>query len=433
MATKTYSNFEELIEDKQLSGDDFPYAEHGPQKKRRASTVLNLMVTAIVIYVAAKILRPIVVNQLPEPTGVRAEWYNFADNIALIIDGHFDFTGIVIGLFDAVETFFYYAALGGGVFTVLFGAIYLVNVVKRQRSFERDVIANDAEANRIRKNLLDTMNIPEQIKRKQEAINKAEQPTNSNSDNLFSGLFTPKNKANISDVNELDALKAFRDVSINVNTRQDVSSDDIYKTYTVMFKAPPVTEASGKLEKMIDGVDATLSRIVGNGVNFGGKLQSSNRDFWSLAASTVVEDKHPLVEEEEVVTEAVVYETAFDLTLLVDNRPKIEKKKAGALKWANDQASTIDAFLTTGDAQVTRTDVQVNASNAVYIYNQPRSFDLKKLDEYKEKFDTNFKQKGSGVEVSSGRVIITIPLPKQYNLPIDVGSMFRDTFFSPET
>ena len=432
MATKTYSNFEELIEDKQLSSDDFPYAEHGPHKKRRASTMLNLTVFAVMVYVAAKILRPIVVNQLPEPTGVRAEWYNFADNFALIVGGHFDFTGLVIGLFNAVETFFYYAAIGGSFFTVVFGAIYLVNVVKRQRSFEREVIANDAEANRIHKSLMDTMSIPEQIKRKQEVINKAEQSTNSNSDNVFSGLFTSKNRANISDVNELAALKAFRNVRINVNTRQDVSSDDVYKTYTVTFEAPPVTEASDKLEKMIDGVDATLSRIVGNGVNFGGKLQSSSRTFWTLSASTVVEDKYPVVEE-ETVKETVVYETAFDLNLLIDNRPKIEKKKAGALKWANDQASTIDAFLITGDAQVTRTDVQVNASNAIYIYDQPRSFDLKKLDEYKEKFDTNFKQKGSDVEVSSGRVVIAIPLPKQYNLPIDVGSMFRETFFSPET
>lgn len=431
MATKTYSSFEELIEDKQLSSDDFPYAEHGPQKKRRVSTMLNLTIIAVVIHVAAKILRPIVVDQLPEPTGVRAEWYNFADNIALIINGHFDYTGIIIGLFNAIENLSYYAALVFGALTILFGANYLVNVVKRNRSFEREVIANDAEANRIRKNLLDTMSIPERIKRKQEDINKAEQST-SNSDSLFSDLFAPKNKASISDKNELDALKAFRDVRINVNTRQDVSSDDIYKTYTVTFEAPPVTEASEKLEKMIDGVDATLSRIVGNGVNFGGKLQSSDRQFWTLSASTVVEDKYPLVVE-EVVEESVVYETAFDLTLLIDNRPKIEKKKAGALKWANDQASTIDAFLTTGDAQVTRTDVQVNASNAVYIYDQPRSFDLKKLDEYKEKFDTNFKQKGSGVEVSSGRVIITIPLPKQYNLPIDVGTMYRETFFSPET
>lgn len=432
MATKTYSNFEELIEDKQLSSDDFPYAEHGPHKKRRASTMLSLTVFVVMVYVAAKILRPIVVNQLPEPTGVRAEWYNFADNFALIVGGHFDYTGLVIGLFDAVEAFFYYAAIGGSFFTAVFGAIYLVNVVKRQRSFEREVIANDAEANRIHKSLMDTMSIPEQIKRKQEVINKAEQSTNSNSDNVFSGLFTSKNRANISDVNELAALKAFRNVRINVNTRQDVSSDDVYKTYTVTFEAPPVTEASDKLEKMIDGVDATLSRIVGNGVNFGGKLQSSSRTFWTLSASTVVEDKYPVVEE-ETVKETVVYETAFDLNLLIDNRPKIEKKKAGALKWANDQASTIDAFLTTGDAQVTRTDVQVNASNAIYIYDQPRSFDLKKLDEYKEKFDTNFKQKGSDVEVSSGRVVIAIPLPKQYNLPIDVGSMFRETFFSPET
>lgn len=432
MATKTYSNFEELIEDKQLSSDDFPYAEHGPHKKRRASTMLNHTVFAVMVYVAAKILRPIVVNQLPEPTGVRAEWYNFADNFALIVGGHFDYTGLVIGLFNAVETFFYYATIGGSFFTAVFGAIYLVNVVKRQRSFEREVIANDAEANRIHKSLMDTMSIPEQIKRKQEVINKAEQSTNSNSDNVFSGLFTSKNRANISDVNELAALKAFRNVRINVNTRQDVSSDDVYKTYTVTFQAPPVTEASDKLEKMIDGVDATLSRIVGNGVNFGGKLQSSSRTFWTLSASTVVEDKYPVVEE-VAVKEAVVYETAFDLSLLIDNRPKIEKKKAGALKWANDQASTIDAFLTTGDAQVTRTDVQVNASNAIYIYDQPRSFDLKKLDEYKEKFDTNFKQKGSDVEVSSGRVVIAIPLPKQYNLPIDVGSMFRETFFSPET
>src|SRR5699024_2210055 len=203
MATKTYSNFEELIEDKQLSSDDFPYAERGPHKKRLASTLLNHTVFAVMVYIAAKILRPIVVNQLPEPTGVRAEWYNFADNFALIVGGHFDYTGLVIGLFNAVETFFYYATIGGCFFTAVFGAIYLVNVVKRQRSFEREVIANAAEAYRIHKSLMDTMSIPEQIKRKQEVINKAEQSTNSNSDNVFSGLFTSKNRANISDVNEL--------------------------------------------------------------------------------------------------------------------------------------------------------------------------------------------------------------------------------------
>src|SRR5699024_4292339 len=144
----------------------------------------------VMVYIAAKILRPSVVNQLPEPTGASAEWYNFADNFALIVGGHSDYTGRVLALFNAGATFFYYATIGGCFCTAVFWAIYLDNVVKRQRSFEREVIANDAEANRIHKSLMDTMSIPEQIKRKQEVINKAEQSTNSNSDNVFSGLFT---------------------------------------------------------------------------------------------------------------------------------------------------------------------------------------------------------------------------------------------------
>src|SRR5699024_4714995 len=157
--------------------------------------------------------------QLPEPTGVRAEWYNFADNFALIIGGHFDYTGLVIGLFNAVETFFYYATIGGCSFTAVFWAIYLVNVVKRHRSFEREVLANVAGVNRRHKRLKRHMSSRGQIQRKQEVINKAEQSTNSNTDNSFSGLFTSKHRANVSDVNELAAHKAFRNLRINVNTR----------------------------------------------------------------------------------------------------------------------------------------------------------------------------------------------------------------------
>lgn len=427
----TYKEFSDYVENTQISSDDFPHAEKGPRKLNRVSTLWVWAFTISVLYFIIKWAEPFIHSWLPAPGDIKPANLNHAIN--MITSGYFNFLSHY--LFSGLSWLIF---LMGWAVVILWALLalnivtYTTNLVRRQRAHEREVLANDREANRMRDKLLETMHIPRLIENKQEVINKAERAEDKN-ENVFQEYFgTSSGKANIADENELESLKAFKDVRVNINTRQSVSGPDIDKNYLVTFHAPPSSDASDLLDKKLNGVDSILSRIVGTGVNFGGKLQSSDRTKWTFRANVAVADKYAYPETEEIA-EPVVYETAFDLTLLNDNRPAIEQKKAGALKWAGDEASAIDSFLTTGDAQVTRVDIQVNASNAVYIYKQPQSFDLKKLDEYKEKFDSYFGQKGSGVTVSAGRVLITIPLPKKYNLPIDVGTMFRDVFFSPES
>ena len=123
------------------------------------------------------------------------------------------------------------------------------------------------------------------------------------------------------------------------------------------------------------------------------------------------------------------YEHAFPLDLLIDHTEEITKKKDQALRWATQTASAIDNLLSTSKTQANRQKVDVGSSSALFIYDMSTAIDIKNMDSMAETFNSAFKTKGSTISIDAGRILITIPLPKQFKLPIDVPSMYREVFF----
>lgn len=314
---------------------------------------------------------------------------------------------------------------------IVFGTIYAQNVIVRQRCFERDVVSNDAEAIRIKNELLRVKRIPQQIKELKSQMNNRNK-SGGNNDMIESLARAMSNDGapQIKDVDELDALKAFKQCYVNVNTRQDTLGDDIEKHYAVIFKSPDSVEADASLAKKLDGVEYVVTRILKGEVSMGAMIESRDRSMRKFTGSVVVDDKYAVTETVDASSKKTEeYEHGFPLDLLIDHTDEINTKKDQALRWATQTAGAIDSLLSTSKTQANRQKVDVGSSSALFIYDMSTAIDIKNMDSMAETFNNAFKTKGSTISIDAGRILITIPLPDKFKLPIDVPSMYREVFF----
>ena len=206
--------------------------------------------------------------------------------------------------------------------------------------------------------------------------------------------------------------------------------DDIEKHYSVVFKSPDSVEADASLGKKIEGVEYVVTRILKGKVSIGAMIESRDRSLRRFTGSIVVDDKYAVTETNDTSEKKTQeYEHAFPLDLLIDHTEEINTKKDQALRWATQAASAIDNLLSTSKTQANRQKVDVGSSSALFIYDMSTAIDIKNMDSMAETFNSAFKTKGSTISIDAGRILITIPLPKQFKLPIDVPSMYREVFF----
>ena len=417
--------FHEFARDADLAPDEFPHALKGPDKlKRLRASVWSAIAFGILSWVDKTFVD---VDKLTDLiSGGSGDEASVASKAASDLGAAaLEFT------LNLASTCVYAAAIVSVILAVVFGVIYAQNVIVRQRCFERDVVSNDAEAIRIKNELLRVKRIPQQIKELKAQMNKRNKSGGS-SDAIESLARAMSNEGmpQIKDIDELDALKAFKRCYVNVNTRQDTLGDDIEKHYSVMFKSPDSVEADSSLAKKIEGVEYVVTRILKGEVSIGAMIESRDRSMRKFTGSVVVDDKYAVTEVTDTSSKKKQeYEHAFPLDLLIDHTDEINTKKDQALRWATQTASAIDSLLSTSKTQANRQKVDVGSSSALFIYDMSTAIDIKNMDSMAETFNNAFKTKGSTISIDAGRILITIPLPDKFKLPIDVPSMYREVFF----
>ena len=418
--------FHEFARDADLAPDEFPHALKGPGKlKRLRVSVWCAIVFGILFWIdktfidASKLTGLISGSSDPEASAVSEAASDFG--VAAL-----EFT---LNLFSICV---YIAVVISVGLMIVFGVIYAQNVIVRQRCFERDVVQNDAEAIRIKNELLRVKRIPQQIKELKSQMKNRNKSGGGNNDVIESLARAMSNDGapQIKDVDELDALKAFKQCYVNVNTRQDTLGDDIEKHYAVIFKSPDSVEADASLAKKLDGVEYVVTRILKGEVSMGAMIESRDRSMRKFTGSVVVDDKYAVTETVDTSdTKKEDYEHGFPLDLLIDHTDEINTKKDQALRWATQTAGAIDSLLSTSKTQANRQKVDVGSSSALFIYDMSTAIDIKNMDSMAETFNNAFKTKGSTISIDAGRILITIPLPDKFKLPIDVPSMYREVFF----
>lgn len=417
--------FHEFARDADLAPDEFPHALKGPDKLKRLRVSVWCAITfGILAWVdktfidADKLIGLISGSSDSDASAVSEAASDFG---AAALEFTLDLFSICV----------YIATVVSISFVIVFGAIYAQNVIVRQRCFERDVVSNDAEAIRIKNELLRVKRIPQQIKELKSQMNNRNK-SGGNNDMIESLARAMSNDGapQIKDVDELDALKAFKQCYVNVNTRQDTLGDDIEKHYAVIFKSPDSVEADASLAKKLDGVEYVVTRILKGEVSMGAMIESRDRSMRKFTGSVVVDDKYAVTETVDASSKKTEeYEHGFPLDLLIDHTDEINTKKDQALRWATQTAGAIDSLLSTSKTQANRQKVDVGSSSALFIYDMSTAIDIKNMDSMAETFNNAFKTKGSTISIDAGRILITIPLPDKFKLPIDVPSMYREVFF----
>lgn len=435
--------FARFVDEHDLAPEDFPLADTGPKRYGRVFSQLMWAVSLGVLDVLTHLAYKVQLNSWPIWAGnpdspVQAE--KMKGSLWLLLRS-------ALYWIDRVTHWLWLVSL---LLLATVAVLYAVNVVKRKRRWERDVIKNDREARKLKTQLVRRMRLDEQITALDEAAAKKNQSASGDDDPIgraVDSMFSKAGGGGLDPAQQArrDMLVALRDMQVNINTRQDVSGDSILRMWRVTITEPDSKEASKQLRSVVDNelardasrVATQLNRKRGGRrnqasiINFGEPVQSSDYTRWTLSTALPVEDKYA-VNDEVTPTRAPsapVYEPAFDLTNLIDHTDEIATKSAGAKKWADNAAKSVDAILTTDGKQVNRKSVEVSAKSALFTYALPDSATVDNFDSLTDVFNKNFRTESATVQLIAGDVLITIPLPDKFNIPIDVGSMFRDTFF----
>lgn len=433
----TITEFSEYVDKhSELNERYFPHAESGPKKQGWFVTAFAWTIFFTIFRIVMALFVTPWLHRLVNSPKIKKidheKKTHFSNSLHRIVDS---LDGIVaVCLWVAV------------IITILLFIMYMVNVIKRSRAFERDIWKNDAESRRITRSLLSSMQIRKRIKLLQNKIQKSRQSNSSNSsvwDAIADSWSSGKNVDNMSDEAKLDALKAFSRVTVMVNTRPDtVAHEELIKSYIVTFATPADSEAFDELDKLTKDIAPALARHVrrdrsqdtdgASAVNFGERIISDDRSsfYYGPVRLVLTTDKYAPRTVKVVKKDTTKYETTFDLGLFGDQREKIARIKKQAERHAHKQAPMVDNFLATKDIRANRIDTIVGATSVTYVYDAPLSFNSTNIDTIQKELDQQFKVAGNTVDSASGNLSVTIMLRKELVMPIDTASMYRETFGS---
>lgn len=307
--------------------------------------------------------------------------------------------------------------VGGVCFAIcaFMAVIYGLYAVARWQNFERGVFLNDMKAEKIRRSVLKATNA--KIHAKEAKRKKSDQPSQDE-------------KAKI------EAKKAVLGMKVFVNTRPSLDSDHILRYFQIKYDVPFDQDVAAALQPDVEKMGPTAVKVTSGKVNFGQMIQSSDRLSWYFTDQQVVkakERKKPREKKSEEKRQASVeYEYAFPLTMFKDLRPVIRQKTEQAERWGRSKAKALDSVFSTDGTQALRTNLVVSAASVMVEYNLSLDLRLDNIESKEKMIDKAFKISGTTLVISdTGALQVTIPLPKQFRLPIDVASMYVETFGRP--
>lgn len=299
---------------------------------------------------------------------------------------------------------------------------YLLNVKRRAHEFERNIIKNDIIAVALYRKIQNSLRIH---KRLSEAKRTARPKSSGNG---------PSEAPSADNIAKVDELKAMRKMDIRVNTRQKLASDKINTMYSIYMDLPLDETVASNLLKRVENLNETVTRLAKGVVTIGGYQVTEDRQTIVFQGETPdIDDPYNyderLANKADDNVEVVYYESAYPITDLVDRQDTIDAKKELASEWAQRTGAMLDRFLITAKMKVTRINTNVSSSKATYLYDMALDSNLSGgFNKFDDTLDKTFKLKGSTVNVVNGCLEIVLPIPKDYNIPINVPTLYRQAF-----
>lgn len=424
--------FKERSKEMDYSNLYYPFSEKGPMKMRRIENVLITIISLLIIFFGINIW----ISSIPT-TNV-----NNTQNTVSITEGSMEFSAVIGRVVEFFKSFnFDGNAILLQVLNILLGILlviiilfsifisiliinYLFNFIKRSREFERNIIKNDIEAASLYRKVQGSLKIN---KRLAEA-KKAAYPKNSSSKG---GDYRVPSADNLSKVEELKCMKK---IDIRVNTRQKLASPKINTAYSIYLKLPIDETTSQNLIKRGENLNETVTRLAKGKVTIGGYQLTEDRQTIVFQGETPdLDDPYDYSSRLDAIgymsEVKEFYESSYKLSDFVDRQGEIDKRKELAEEWAKRTGAMLDRYLITAKMKVTRLDTNVSSSKATYTYDMALDSNLSSgFNKFDEQLDKAFKLRGSSVSVINGHLEIILPIPKEYHIPINVPTLYKQAF-----
>lgn len=415
-------NFEQFAIKADLSDDKYPYSNLSFNSRKCIKYGLIFSaISGIITYAIRSLLYYIAQNTQNSETATNATattadatsggFQNMLPNFEL---PRIDFVGGLLAFHDWLSSTFNYLIW----FTVISIAVYLFSLIRRNQSFERNVIANDRIARITKMLLVDSLSIDDkllEIRRSNSGDGKGSKPMS------------------LKDKVEKESLIALKKMKVFVNTRENLEGGEIRQQYRIVIELPTRIDSRESVIKMTEQLENAGTTVLNGEVKFGGGVISDDRKFLIFRAWLRVDNKFD--HSQEVVKQYVErddLDTVFPLSLFVDNQEKIKSIQSKAFQWGKRTASSLDAFVTTKKVQATRKSIIVGATSVLYTYELAQGTELPQIDKLGEVLDSVYRTKGSMVQLSAGDILISLPLPKEFVTPIDTATMFIEAFWQVE-
>lgn len=297
-------------------------------------------------------------------------------------------------------------------------AVYMLLILLRHRNGEHAPFLNDLEARRLKRKMINNVGA------KRKAI------TDENYSNSKGG-----NKKQLPKKERL-ARRRIRASKIEIHTFYKPGIPKPLKTYQVWFKRIKNKEINKVMLKKIEDLedelsvqtDASFSAIEQIGYHYSYR---ADKQLEKDKESFIVKMRKRQMAKEEEIEEADedAVQFSYPLTLFADNTEKIESQKVKAEAYAEQLRESISIHLTSKNIS-TEKDEYFTENTAVELhYKLPAN--LKKMPDVSNletSINTLMDVEGTSVQLRGRKIIIIIPLPKTYQIPIDVKSMMEEIY-----
>lgn len=298
------------------------------------------------------------------------------------------------------------------IITLVLVAIYGLFIMLRHRNGEQAPFLNDLESKKIKKIIIKAT----EAKRKK---------TYKDENGKIRKYKRPIVKAN----------RRIRDCEVEIHTYNKYNAPGLppIKTYRVTFKRITNNQYNAEMMKRIKyihqdlnaEIDASFSELDNyQGVyasNVEKQLEKPKESFIVKMRKRRKAKESGSVEDER--------EFSYSLTLFKDRSGKIEGQRNKAERYAEALQESINIHLTTKNIYADKSELYVINTSIEYRYNLPPNVTkLPNLDELQTTLDSSLDVEGVNVKLSGRTIIIIVPLPKEYQIPIDVKTMIEEVF-----
>lgn len=392
------STFREFSEQHSLTTDKFPYAKAG---LRCLKFSIGFGLATLIIYLC-KFLIEFPINALNDELDGASD---------VISDAGSNVLDVLLQAQTNLATAFNVLTI----VTALMVLAYLVILVLRWRSYERNVITSDFKAISLKHNLIESLG----IKREISAINAKKR-----------GSDGKTNELSFDEQAQLEALKAMKNMKVTVNTRQSLETDDLESRYRIEINVPFVQKDNEKLQSMLKDFNNVATRLERGEVTFGSQIISADQSKIEYFDSIVISDKYAyedLSNENGQVTYGDC-EYVYPLSIFKDNRAIAEQKKADGTRWALAAVNDLDDLITTVNVGGKRQGFNVGSRNLLVKYELSFRLESGKEDSLVKYIDKKFNTDGTTVVNAGNQMEIVVGLPDIFSTPIDVQTLFKTAF-----